>query len=385
MLKKIIPFLIFVLLVSCGKNIEDTKKSVKTDSGSPISNGSGDNNDNVDQNSITNIQKDKLMEALNSNDVSIVETRLRINSFVDFQFDNGETPLTLSLKKSRVSIVNKILDKSKNMDLVNSKLQSPLILAIYNSSIETVKKIHLFGANINLGARNGDLPVEIALNSDKNEMALYFLKEGSKLPMQRFVSRVNLDENFKPFIKLLNNIKEHELPAEKYLHRTISKGNYHFLEYLLINFTLYQETLVKRNFLIPAIKIEDPIKRNNIVKLLLGYGADPDNTEGVPPLILAVENEDYPTVASLLIAKTNPVVLDDLGKSPLDYAVQSLNKPILNLLNSVLRRVRSEENKESIDMMYFNACSILDFRSRARLSRSQRTVIKNLQVTLNCD
>ena len=108
MLKKIIPFLIFVLLVSCGKDIEDTKKSVKTDSGSPTSNGSGSSNDTVDQNSITSAQKDLLIEALNSNDVSIVESRLRINSFVDFQFSNGETPLTLSLKNSRVSIVNKM-------------------------------------------------------------------------------------------------------------------------------------------------------------------------------------------------------------------------------------------------------------------------------------
>lgn len=73
-----------------------------------------------------------------------------------------------------------------------------------------------------------------------------------------------------------------------------------------------------------------------IAKILLENGANPNTADrlGVSPLIYAVQFENEPLIKLLLQYKASKTHKDNKGRTPLDHANATKNDKIINLLNN---------------------------------------------------
>lgn len=380
MLKRFCFLFLCVLTLACGRDVEDTaKKDGKSapHKPEPISQTHDD--------SLTSEDKKDLLIAIDSDSLSLLNTQLSNKPFVDFIFENGETPITYAMKNSNSYIIKALIKHSKNIDLINENGESPLGLAIYANDKNTLKEILTKKANVNLVDSFNRTPLELAIDLDKPQIAILLVKNGSQLPDEVHFSSLSSRDNFREVLQLINDIKKHDEVTEKTLNTTITAGNYHFLEYLLSTFDKYKEILKQRNYLISAIKLKDNYIRSKTLDILLAFGADPNSTEGVHPLIIATEEDlNYSLISQLLKAGSSPLIEDDFSNTPLDYAVMALDMPVVRLIVMTMKSLRNDENTNQIDLIFSNSCQSLEDRREQRTTQDERIIYQRIKYFLNC-
>lgn len=370
MIKFVSSLLVTALFISCGKELKDTKKEPSLGSTQPSA-----------QTEVDNVARQTLYYAIESNDGLQVESILGQNLNVDFQFVDGETPLIMAIRKARTDVIVQILNKTKNLDLKNAKGETPLIKAIKNNNTFVVRLLSNRKVDLNLADDAGLKPLEHAIYKSNQQLVLNLIKNGADIHIvpadQKSV--MELAEHFQltEVMELLPLIENHTEVSSKMLNDAIKSGNHNFLEYLLINHREYRDLIRERNVLITAMNINSQSDRERMLKTLLAKGADPNNNEGVLPLIHAVESEQQESVETLLLY-ANPFLTDDMNLTALHYAVELNNYAIVEkvYLNMVAKSTTDIQN--NLSLIVTGAC-----QSRPRIRRPTNQQALNLRYITN--
>lgn len=322
-----------MLLVSCGKKIEDTKKpvgSVKP----PI--------EDVLIEDVDQEQRQNVLTAIKAHSLSMLQPLLDESPHIDYLFKNGETPLTMAIKTNATDLYSVIIRKVKNFNLMNKSKESALHLAVSTNHLFLVNLLLSKNIDVNLRDKDGLTPLVLSLKKPSEFIAIKLITNGASIQeyneLGLSVKQIARSQRLRELLELLKFVDEHKDVSVYHLSSAIRMGNINIVDYLLNTFPEYKEIITKRNVLLTAIKIKDHRTRKYMLQKLLSRGANPNNAEGgVTPLILAVISKQYQSVEKLLAYGADTNIVDDTGLSAVDHARQNFYFDILRLLNQSTR------------------------------------------------
>lgn len=376
MIIKTIALAALVLLAACGKKTED------------IGNKTGDGIYSRAQDPAS--ATEALFNAIDANENILAKEAVKQGAEINALFPNGETPLTMALKKTKLSLVYTILQAKADVNMPNLKNEYPIHLAIQSRDRDS---LHLLltkdiDIDINIKNRQKQSPLVMAIAHEDELTALKLVKMGAKLKCkdQYGFSALELSERMSfhvlaQLIKDAASLKDKALSASN-IPALIKKSNVHFLEYLLRQRSL-KERSDGLNPLSLALGIEDAYVRNKTLKLFLRHGFNPDGepNDTKIPLSEAVKRRDFFALNTLLLNRADPNLKDEENRTPLIHAVEKLSFSMVKKLVYYQARLTYEYERE--DFVYvMDACRNLPdagffmFRRISREERQKRDAIK---------
>ncbi len=350
-LNRLTSILLCLIVISCGKELEDTKPNSENNNETPSV-----REESVDLFSKEN--KERLYLAIKSDDKSIVKSAVNTMPHLDFLFETGESPLSLAISEARSEIILLIINKVKNFNLLDLKGTSPLVAAIKKNNLLIVKLLIAKEADLNIEDKNKITPLYHALYRANEDIALELIVNGADLIDQGpfTIEELATDMRLKKVTELIPLIKNIRVLNDGQLIRAVRSGNANFVEYLLKNYAEFNDVIKQRNVLSSAINIDDEKSRLTMMETLLKLGADPNNKEGVPALIHATEKSQQKSV-ELLLQYADPFIEDATGSNALHYAVEQNNfilaqKIYLNMKQKVI----TGHSNDDLDNVVARAC-----------------------------
>jgi ankyrin repeat protein len=319
-----------MLLVSCGKKIEDTKRPVGSTEVNPV--------EKVETEDFNKEQRENIFNAIKANSPVMLRPLLEESEHIDYLFENGESPLTLAIKINSTDVYTELIRKTINFNLKNSKGNAPLHLAIKTNHLFLVNLLLSKDIDVNLRNEAGLTPIILSLGETSEYIAIKLITNGANIQEYNeyglSVKQLSRSLRLRKLFELISFVEEHDVIHEKHLKTAIKTGNTNTVDYLLNTHEEYQELISKTNVLIIAINIKDKKLRMNMLKKLLSRGADPSNSQGgVTPLIHAVRSNQYSSVAKLLAYGADISYTDLNGMTAANYAMKAYYFEILNLIN----------------------------------------------------
>ncbi|XP_053593899.1 putative ankyrin repeat protein RF_0381 [Microplitis demolitor] len=220
---------------------------------------------------------------------------------------NSLTPLHLAAEKKHLRIVELLLDYGAFIDCTDTSAlrygSTPLHFAVENGYAKIVEFLVKKGANVNVKPRGNDTLLFMAAKIGHLAIVQYFLKHGAH------INGTCVDEGktgYTPLhIACKNNHKDvvEQLRSEGADSNLIAKDN-------LTN------------------------KREEIVKLLIIYGADVNAKDriGKPVLFYAIENYNLKIVKLLVKSRIKIDNVDKHNRTALHVACKNVRSPIVRLL-----------------------------------------------------
>jgi ankyrin repeat protein len=372
-----------LVLIGCGKKLEDSKdKNPK--SSTPET--------EVSDYNIVQDLRDELYQAITSNDTLMTEHAYDRNESVDFKFENGETPLTLAIKLAKTEIVSFIIEKTKNLNLRNASGQTALIISLQMQKTYSLNQLIKNKVDLNHTDSNGIAPLMYAYAYSKERTILKLLKYGangnikdtSEVPFKKLLAQKKYIKAWN-LLSNINSVNENPLSSLE-LIKAIESNNLLFIEYVLLNSEDYSELLKEENFLFNAINIDTKKKRKEVLRLLLKYGANPNNSDKILPLIHSIVFEQPETMSLLFAYSANPLTIDHNNRKSLGYAVELGN---FEMVKQVYKQIiRKYQRNWSINLYKERreACVYLPSKYTIRNNSSlNKKEVKKIQNYLNCN
>lgn len=373
------------LLASCGKKIEesDNPKSNNPQESSPENGGNSKNKDKLD--------KEALFDAILANDTNLISVALKNNDHIDYQFENGQTPLTMAILNAKTEIISILIHNTNNLNLKNSLGDSPLHLAIHKNNNFIINL--LLTKNIDLNTKNKQnlTPLIYALKKTYEEISIKLITKGANLTDTdqdgRSVYTIATDYRLFKVLSFLNLIKEFsELTNIDKLELAIPRANIDFVEYLFVNQKTEKSNTSIDNYLNLAMEIEDEHISVKMTEKLIQRGSNinlaPENE--VPPIIKATMLQKHLIISKLLDYRVDITVKDDEQKSALDYAAYNLDKQAVEIFHSRLVNQYIDDLEKIIELT-LSACDSLPTNNEIKAREGRPYHLKNdLQAYLKC-
>ena len=119
---------------------------------------------------VKSILQDKLIQAIDNNDITAAKTLLKYKMNLEFTTKNGNSPLQLAAIKGYADIADLLLKAGANLDEAHKNGASALTMAVINGHKETVKLLLKAGADRTISVANLSLE-EIAIKQNHPEVA----------------------------------------------------------------------------------------------------------------------------------------------------------------------------------------------------------------------
>lgn len=392
-LKLVLIFTTTLLLISCGKKLEDTSKK------------SGNNETNLEQTSLTTTKKNEILNALASNDTNLVKQALGSTPNINFHFENGESPLTFAIKYTKPEIILRLILTKQTLNLMNKDGQLPLNLIIQNTAISRDKKLDLCNqmlkgeVNINKKDANNIAPLLSSIVFNEESIGLYLVKNGAdveaqttyRISMASFAQRYGLAR----LESLIRDVSNHKAVDKQSLLQAISDNKTNFLQYLLANFKEYIEIINNENVLVEVLKIQDQAHRLGLLTYFLSIPEitpDGSTQTTTTPLMYAakIRGDIYSqSVAKLLRRGADISKRDQENKTALIHAVLNINIDIVTRLKTAaIQRFRQngQIDSQEISEILSEACSYLPTKRTASYINPNNGKSIRFQIgrTLNC-
>jgi ankyrin repeat protein len=370
-MKLIFAIICMLALVSCGKKLEDS------------SDKSSNNDTNLEASTVSSANKQKLLDALSSNDTTIVRQALNTVTNIKFHFENGETPLTFAIKYTKPEIVLRLILTKQILNLENKDGQLPINLIIQSTNIAHDKKLDLchqmLKGDLNLDKKdsNNIAPLLSSIIFNEESIGIYLVKNGAnvdaetvyRISMASFAQRYGLTK----LESLIRDVSGHsEVNVEK-LAEAIQANKTNFIQYLVQNYPQYLELVNEHNLLIDILRIQETPHRLGLLTYFLSQPSikvDNTNENEMTPLMYAsVQRQDLLklSVTKLLRKGADSLARDNFNKTALIYAVENLNIEIVTRLKSnIIQKFRQDGrvDSEEISTILNEACRYLP-RKRA--------------------
>ncbi len=364
LLKNLILFIqisALLALASCGKKIEESGSTKIDYTKSTKNNSDSKNKDKNKSNEVPEELKLELFRAIEANDSNLVKTALDNHQFIEYKFDNGETPLTLAIKIAKTEIISKIIQKSKDLNLKNGNNTPAIHIAIRKNNLFIVNLLLSKKVNLNITDRNGVAPIILALNTTNQVIITKLITNGASInttdKLNRTVKETAVNLGLIKVLDLISFAEANKSVTNKAINDAVKSANTNYVDYLLNNYPKYKEIIKKRNVLITALDIDDRELRKEMIYKLLARGAVPNNTEGIPPLIYAILQKHNESIEILLNYGANVLLTDENGANALDYAVNLLNANAVRLFRANLNSKVNELEHNTLPFVYRTACT----------------------------
>lgn len=374
--------LLLLLGAGCGKKADDIDKKK---SGLSIQ----------DQNTSAT---EALLFAIDARSTVLARQAIKAGANLDALLPNGDTPLTLALKKNQSAMLRTLLEGNPDINKPNRANQYPIHIAVENKNRSNI--FILLSRDVDLSVRNARLqsPLLLALETDDERTAIDFIKAGAALDREA-MTELSFHPEFKTAARLVENIQSLlkqnlqnpnlQIKLDKSSARDfILSADEHFIDYLLKRHDLKQKGN-GLNLLSTALELEDNWQRKKIVRLLLKRELNPngESKDSEVPLIKAVKLRRVQEISMLLNdrfgADTN--ALDRDGRSALSYAVENLSVSLVKTLLSydAKQTYAFPQEGESVEI---DVCDYLPQRGwfGRLLNNSDDTKWKEISRLLSC-
>jgi len=370
-----------LLISSCGKKTEEEEKSA---------NSLKPTIEEINFNSFKEIQR-----AILSNDLESLKKELRDNPSIDLNqiLHDGETFLTLAIKKDFRNIRNFLMEKGVNLEQANIHKETPLIAAVKTGRLNSVKVLLDNKVNLEKKEVNGDTALLAAIKNSYDEIALTLIKQGAKL-----------DSRDKNELSPIELCQEYDVPQTKEMIQNILKiergspdiagyrsvllnGDHRNLKSLLERFpkVAVEPAYEAINPLAILSTINDEINALRSAELLIEYKANvngPQNAD-YTPLIKATSLTKKSLANFYLSSKANPQLIDVDGKSALIHAIEVNNLELVKLLLSYSAvekyTFRKDGKKITID-----ACDFVKAARRTLQTPESKDENEKIRKILDC-
>jgi len=367
-----------LLLISCGKEIKDSKKSKSTNSITPETTES--------QNFSDELKRD-LLQAINSADTSLVDEVLSKVPHVDFVFSNGETPLTYAMKYSKVEIIFAVLKKVKHYDFLNDYSESPLWLSIKYNYNSIFYQIIDKNVDINIAVQGITL-VELASFQNKEEIAIELIAGGANiekiLKKERFFAHIQNEINLRHLNALLESIMKKNKYSDDLVEDAIKTGDYNYLKYLYNEYLEAKDFIRNNDVLTMAMDVKNANVRIQTLRFLLQKNANPNFESFSLPIINAILKKQIRTIRILIPYMADTFKEDQFNLAPLDYTIKTLSFDTTYEIYKGMQEQVKDDNREQFDKIKSRACESLLRRDFLNDVYSDPYTIRKINNLLNC-
>lgn len=333
----------------------------------------------------------EIIKAIENDNVDSLRTNLINAGAIDLNqiLNNGETFLTLAIKKHSRKARNYLIEKGVSLEKANSDKETPLIVSVRVKSENSLQvlldnKVDLEKVNI-----KGDSALLLAIKSENDDFSALLIKHGAKIE--------TVDSDGKNAIKLCQDF---DLPKTQSLIQIILKldagaPDIASFRTILENADIRSiTTIVTRHPRIitdyesvnPLAVLVDAKDSNSALKsaeLLIEHNANVDGPENaeITPLIKASKSLKVGFVNLFLNAKADPKRVDKDGKSALIHAIEANSAELVDILlaNGALESNLKKDNKRR------NACRKAYEKSSTLTNPEDKALNRKILNSLNCN
>ncbi len=336
-LKVIAKICLLLLIYSCGKSIEDTEKVVAPKQQNEEVKTGSDNE---------NIKAQKLLyDAILSNDLQIIDQAILENKNLNFEFDNGHTPLTLSILLADNIITNKIIESGADIELSNKSGQTPLLVAIFKQDYFLVKTLLERKVNPNMHHSEQLSPLEYAINKSEQEIAVELILYGAHISKGSELYVLSKQKNLKVIIELVDAIDNRKEDKEQTHLNIIKKSSINLIKYKMLNSSSFRKFALKENTFTRIIEDKDKTRSKEILNTIFQI-SDKVPSHLSAMLFISSIKADNDEVYSLLVDyNLSPLLANVNGETPLDYAASKLNIKFVKKLKESITTLLEDSGK----------------------------------------
>lgn len=246
------------------------------------------------------------------NNEDAVKIFLDNGAIINAKNNMGCTALMYAADTGSTNIAKLLISRGAEINCIDVINRSALFFAADKGSMEMIKLLVDNGADINMKAYAKQTPLMIAADNGFDQVVNYLVSKGADITNKDYTGR---DALFWASISLKSKAVESLIKA---------------------GVNVNTENCIKTTPLIAAIESKEPdINRDEVIKLLLDNGANPDATDlrGKAALILATTSGNEKMI-EMLLSKGANVDIKDLvnNKTPLQIAIENKNDKIIGLL-----------------------------------------------------
>lgn len=338
----------------------------------------------------------EIKRALNENDLEGFKKAISENPQIDLNQilgDNGETFLTLSIKKDFRTIRNFLMEKNVSLEKSNVNRETPLIAAVTSGHINSVKV--LLDSRVDLERRdiNRDTALHVALKKSNDEIAVILIKHGANVHAvdrrEKNALKLAQENNAPQSVELIKSLMDIEFGAPDIsgFRNILMDADHKRLQNVLSRYPKIatDKAYESINPLALLVDVKDETNAMRSAELLILHDAKvdgPDDAE-VSPLIKATVSLKKRFANLYLSFKANTEKLDKEGKSPLILAIELNNPDMVDLLLSYSAIEKYEFRKDGKKYTY-SACSVARAVGRKLTDSNDKKANERIKDSLDC-
>ena len=305
--------------------------------------------------------------------------------------EDGETYLIIAIRNNFLEMRNLLMDNGANLERVNVQKDTPLMVAIKNKREASARVLIEKKVNLDTKDNEGNTALHLALKFGSQDVALILIRSNANISISN-----NQDKN--PYALAQENKADKVTEVLRSLLKvqigapdigsftsTITSGDVKLLNQWMLQFPKIARDYETTNPLMLALRKGNENISNQMIGLLLAYGANPNGPKDaeITPLIQAIKFQFFTVVDQLMDANANPSIPDFEGKSPLIHAVEVNN---LNLVKMLVKADSNETYTRRINgkRYTFNACSAARDTRKTLISDDAKDVNRDIQKVLSC-
>lgn len=380
-LSPLCTLLLFTAVTSCGKKAE-VKDSTSNDKEFAPSTAE-----------VNFYALKEMKRAINENDLVALKKTLRENPGIDLNaiLTDGDTYLTLAIKKDYREIRNYLIEKGANVDKANVNKNTPIIIAAMRGFTNTVRVLLDLKVELETKNNDGDTALHAAIKNGRDEIALLLIKQGASIESLDAKNRnaIRLAEEFNvPLsLDLLKSILQVEVGAPDIasFRNILTQGDLKRLNNVLTRYPKIVNDYESINPLALLVEAKDENTAMRSAEMLIQYEANvngPQDAE-VTPLIKATVTEKKKFADLYLSQKANPQLLDKDGKSALIHAVELNNIEMVDLLLTYSAVEKYTFRKDGKKITY-SACDVARATFKTLKTDEEKKVNEKIKDSLDC-
>lgn len=335
----------------------------------------------------------EMKRAVYENDLEDLKKVLKENPNIDLNaiMNDGDTYLTVAIKRDFREIRNYLIEKGASVERVNVNKNTPLLIAVAKGMVNSVKV--LLDLKVDMEKRNneGDTALHIAIKNSQDEIALLLIKQGANVEAldgkHRTAIRLAEDFNVPNSLDLLRSILQVEIGAPDIasFRNILTQGDLKRLNNVLTRYPRLANDYESINPLALVVEVKDENAAMRSAELLLNYEANvngPKDAE-VTPLIKATLNEKSKFANLFLSSNANPQLLDKDGKSALIHAIELNNIEMVDMLLSFSAVEKYTFRKDGKKITY-NACEVARTTAKGLKTDEEKIISTKIKNSLDC-